>query len=304
MLYPDFGELVKIDDRQARLGRFGRRPTLAAAAGNYASPFRGQGLTFHEVRDYRPGDDVRNIDWRVTARMNKPHMKVFTEDRERTVMLCIDANAAMRFGTRGTFKSIQAARATALLGWLANGSNDRVGCLLFGDVPDGMQLFKPSRSRRALWWALKVLSRKETALHSQPVAIETALQRLERTVTAGSLIFIVSDFQHVSDSLEKSISGLQRRCDVILVRIDDPADGIIPSLGPIRFSDTQNREISVDTDSRAGQDAYAAEWRANQSRFENICARRGIGPIILHTGTDIHDDLMAGVQRLAQERRR
>ena len=114
------------------------------ASGDYASPFRGQGLAFHEVREYRFGDDIRSIDWRVTARTDKPHVKVFTEERERTVILCIDANAAMRFGTRGTFKSVQAARAAALLGWQANGSNDRVGCIVFGDVPGGMQFFAPT----------------------------------------------------------------------------------------------------------------------------------------------------------------
>jgi uncharacterized protein (DUF58 family) len=304
MLYPDFNELVKMDVKRARLGLESRRPTLAAAAGNYSSPFRGQGLAFHEVRDYRPGDDVRNIDWRVTARMNKPHMKVYTEDRERTVMLCIDANASMRFGTRGTFKSVQAARAAALLGWLANGSHDRVGCLLFGDVPDGMALFKPARSRNALWRALKALSRQETSLHTAPVPIEAAIRRLDRAVPAGSLIFIVSDFQEASEALEKSIGSLRQRCDVVPVRIDDPADGVIPPLGPIRFSDAQNRKISINTDSRSGQEAYAAKWLANRNRFEDICARRGIRPIVLHTNTNIRDDLLPGLRRLAQKRRR
>src|SRR6202789_3352703 len=112
---------------------------MAIASGDYTSPCRGQGLAFHEVREYHFGDDIRSIDWRVTARTDKPHVKVFTEERERTVILCVDANAAMRFGTRGTFKSVQAARAAALLGSQARCSNDRVGCLVFGDVAEGIR---------------------------------------------------------------------------------------------------------------------------------------------------------------------
>jgi uncharacterized protein (DUF58 family) len=145
MLYPDFNELVSLGHKASRLQLVSGLQSTAASSGNYASPFRGQGLAFHEVREYRFGDDIRSIDWRVTARTNKPHLKVFTEERERTVILCIDANAAMRFGTRGTFKSVQAARAAALLGWHANVSNDRVGCIVFGDVPDGLQFFRPTR---------------------------------------------------------------------------------------------------------------------------------------------------------------
>src|SRR5271170_5744589 len=158
MLYPDFNELIRLGKRASRLQILSGRSSTTAGSGDYASPFRGQGLAFHEVREYRFGDDIRSIDWRVTARTDKAHVKIFTEKRERTVILCVDANAAMRFGTRGTFKSVQAARAAALLGGQACSSNDRVGCLVFGDVADGMQFFTPMRSRRALWQALKLLS--------------------------------------------------------------------------------------------------------------------------------------------------
>src|SRR5271155_4260155 len=106
MLYPDFDELVALRNKAARLSLASARQSMAIASGDYTSPFRGQGLVFHEVREYRFGDDIRSIDWRVTARTGKPHVKVFIEERERTVILCINANASMRFGTRGTFKSV------------------------------------------------------------------------------------------------------------------------------------------------------------------------------------------------------
>ena len=222
MIYPDFHELIRMGTKPNRLEIATGRPTLASAAGAYSSPFRGQGLSFHEVREYRPGDDIRNIDWRVTARANKPHMKVFTEDRERTVMLCVDANAAMRFGTRGTFKSVQAARAAALIGRLANGSHDRVGGVLFGDVPEGLQFFRPSRSRRALWQALRLLSREPEKQHRNAVPLEAALRRFDRVAPTGSLNFIISDFYPLTETLEKNLANLRRRCDVVLIQIDDP----------------------------------------------------------------------------------
>src|SRR3984957_99186 len=179
MLYPDFDELMQLGRKASRLQIQSGRQSVTAGSGEYASPFRGQGLAFREVREYRLGDDIRSIDWRVTARTDEPHVKVFTEERERTVILCIDANAAMRFGTRGTFKSVQTARAAALLGWQANSSNDRVGCLVFGDVPEGMQFFAPARSRRALWQALKLVSRTEQGVHKSPVTPEAMLKYLE-----------------------------------------------------------------------------------------------------------------------------
>src|ERR1700744_1672482 len=179
MLDPDFNELIQLGQKASRLRIVSTRQSMAASFGDYSSPFRGQGLEFHEVREYRFGDDIRNIDWRVTARTDKPYVKVFTEERERTVILCIDANAAMRFGTRGTFKSVQAARAASLLGWQANVAKDRVGCVVFGDVPGGIKYFTPTRSRQALWQTLKLLSRTTAGENKAPVPQETVLKYLE-----------------------------------------------------------------------------------------------------------------------------
>jgi len=304
MLYPDFSELVGMGSKPNRLELASERPTLAAAPGNYASPFRGQGLTFHEVREYRPGDDIRIIDWRVTARMNKPYMKVFTEDRERIVMLCVDANATMRFGTRSTFKSIQAARAAALIGRLANGSHDRVGCVLFGDVPEGLQFFRPARSRRALWQSLRLLSRPKTGDYKETVPLEAALQNINRIAPTGSLIFVISDFYPIRESLEQNLNNLRQRTDIVLVRIDDPADGVIPPIGSVWFSDENDRAVAIDTNSRAGQEAYAKQWQDSRTRLENICLRCGVNIIELHTDRDVHDDLVPALRYLAHARRR
>ncbi len=298
MLYPDFGELIRLGKKASRLHVVSGRRSVAAGPGDYASPFRGQGLAFYEVREYRPGDDIRSIDWRVTARTDKPYVKVFSEERERTVILCVDANAAMRFGTRGTFKSVQAARAAALLGWQSNGSSDRVGCIVFGDVPDGMQFFTPARSRRALWQALKLLSGTARGLHKAPVAPETALKYLERVAPTGSLLLVIGDFQDAAGALEKRLGNLRRTCDVVLIAVNDPADREIPAMATIVFADDAGQKLTLDTDSRAGREAYARQWRENRKRLEEIAARQRIGIVDLHTDKDVYSDLLRGLRRL------
>ena len=298
MLYPDFNELVALGHKAGRLQLGAGRRSMAAASGDYASPFRGQGLAFHEVRDYRNGDDIRSIDWRVTARTGKPHVKVFTEERERTVLLCVDANAAMRFGTRGTFKSVQAARAAALLGWQANGSNDRVGCVLFGDVPDGLQVFAPLRSRQALWQALRRLSEPHPGAHPVPVLLETALEHLERAAPTGALVLVISDFAKALPALEKRLRNLHRRCDIVLIAVTDPADRQLPAMETVVFSDGTGRKVTLDTDNEAARAAYAAGWRDNRAALEDIAGRQGIGILDLTTDKDVYGELLPGLARL------
>ena len=298
MLYPDFDELIRLGQRASRLQILSARSSATAGSGDYASPFRGQGLAFHEVREYRFGDDIRSIDWRVTARTDKPHVKVFTEERERTVILCVDANAAMRFGTRGTFKSVQIARAVALLGWQANSSNDRVGCLVFGDVPSGLQFFAPARSRNALWPTLKLLSQTTQAAHPTAVPTETALKYLERVAPTGSLLIAIGDFQSPTEMLEKRIGNLRRTCDVMLIAVNDPADREIPAMETVVFDDDAGHKLTLDTDSATAREAYAQQWRESRKRFEDMAMRRGVGIVDLHTDKDVYADLLLGVRRL------
>jgi uncharacterized protein (DUF58 family) len=295
MLYPDFNELLQLAGRTPRTRLDTKLKTVAPAGGNYASPFRGQGLEFYEVREYRVGDDLRHIDWRVTARMNKPFMKVFTEERERTVLLCVNAGAAMRFGTRGTFKSVQAARAAALLGWMAQAGHDRVGALIFGDVPDGLQYIPPARSRTPLWRTLKALCRRTLPKNSRAVPLEEAVTMLERTAPTGALIFIISDFYPVTDTLEKGFANLRRRCDIVLVTVTDPADRELPPMDAVWFSDGARRILSG-TVSKKGRDAYARQWRENRKKLEDIAARQRLSVVDLHTDRDIYKELVRGLR--------
>jgi uncharacterized protein (DUF58 family) len=300
MLYPDFHELMQLGRRTFESYDLSRRSFFSAAPGDYTSPFRGQGLDFEEVRKYVPGDDIRNIDWRVTARTGQAHMKVFTEERERTVILCIDAGAHMRFGTRGTFKSVQSARAAAILGWGANRSHDRVGAVIYGDVPEGIQFLSPARSRRPLWKALKLLCDKPVRQPDAP-SLEAVLKRLNRSAPTSALIFIVAGFEAPNGDLEKNLFRLHRRCEIVLVRLNDPADRTIPPIGTLHFAGN-GMKLVVDTDSRQGRETYTRQWHESRQLLEKIAARRQIGIIDVHTDRDIRNDLMSGLRRLGMRR--
>ena len=171
-------DLLELRHQAHTLGLSSHHLVNSSFSGLYASVFRGQGLNFEEVREYREGDDIRNMDWKVTARTGDPHLKVFREERERSVMLCVDMGAHMAFGTRNTFKSVQAARAAALIGWAANGLHDRVGGILFRGDNEDTDYFRPTKDRRALWRLLKALTAPvDNTAESAPELLAGILQQ-------------------------------------------------------------------------------------------------------------------------------
>ncbi len=189
-LRPALDELLELRHQAHALGIASRHLVGSSFAGVYASVFRGQGLDFEEVREYHEGDDIRSMDWKVTARTNEPHLKLYREERERSVLLCVDQGPRMQFGTRGTFKAVQAARAAALIGWAASRMHDRVGGILYGAQP---QHFRPTKDRRALWRLLKALAEEPGTSPDVPDALAGALRRADRGAPTGSLVFVIGD---------------------------------------------------------------------------------------------------------------
>ncbi len=300
MLYPEFETLLKLGYRASNLNLMSQRRVRSIVSGDHRSPFRGKGLDFEEVRDYAQGDDVRNIDWRVTARTGRPHIKLFTEERERSVLICTDVNHTMRFGTRGTFKSIRAAEAAALLGWAASRENNRVGGSFFGNVPDGMMFLDPVRTRRSLWRILKQLCDRGD-YHSDPVQLEDHLRYLNKAVPSGGLFFIISDFISITANLKKRISDLHRKADVVLVAVNDPADKYLPPVGPLIFKDRNNETVTIDTSDKKGGRAYERLWAENRKLLENTVNSLGLGYLSLTTEGDAYFDLANGLKRLGSK---
>ncbi len=292
-------ELLELRHRAHVLGLSSHHRVHSVLSGLYTSVFRGQGMDFEETREYQEGDEIRNMDWRVTARTGVAHLKVFREERERAVMLCVDVGPHMQFGTRGTFKSIQAARAAALLGWTASANQDRVGALLYGRSTSSLQFFRPSRARQSFWRMLRALG--ET---SEPVSVKgdplvEALEKLRRVAPTGSLMFVVGDLNRDPGPLHQALGQLCQKHELVLMPVDDPADREIPRIGRVVFSTRDGNRIEVDTDSEAGRRHYREVWEANRRALETLARRLGIAFIPVPTNEEVQGVLVAGLRRRA-----
>lgn len=293
-------ELLELRHGAHVLGLASRHRVQSVLSGLYASVFRGQGMDFEETREYQEGDEIRNMDWRVTARTGVAHLKVFREERERAVMLCVDAGPHMQFGTRGTFKSIQAARASALLGWAASGNQDRVGALLFGNPGDGDRFFRPSRARLSLWRMLSALTEvPEPGLVDGDPLVD-ALHKLWRVAPTGGLIFVIADMNRDPDPLHKPLGRLRQRNDIVLMPVDDPADREIPAIGRVVFSTQNGEKIEVNTDSEAGRRQYRERWERNRQALDTLAKRLGAVFLPVPTNEEIHQVLITGLRRRAR----
>ena len=303
-LHPRLDELLELRHHAHTLGLASHHLVNTAFSGLYASVFRGQGLNFEEVRVYREGDDIRNMDWKVTARTNEPHLKVYREERERSVVLCVDHGPHMFFGTRGTFKSVQAARAAALIGWAANSVNDRVGGMLYGDADTGLVHFQPTKDRRAIWRLLKEMANPARRAQHGVECIDRVLKQADRGSGTGSLIVVIGDFNRDLNGLDKTLGQVCQKHSVVIIPVDDPADREIPSLGRVLFRDAEGHMVEIDTDDADGQRAFRERWELRRATLNKLANRLGVAVIPVQTSRDVHLSLMSGLALRARSRAR
>ena len=304
MLYPDFDDLVACKARKSGLTHPSARSVKSTVSGKHRSSFRGQGLEFDSVREYVAGDDIRNIDWRVTARTGSPHLKIFKEERERHIVICVDMNSAMRFGTRNTFKSVQAAYVAALLGWSGISHQDRISACLFGDVPGGIHFLPPKRTRKSYCEMLKVLSAPPAEHHN--VSLEEVMAHVSMVSHTGSLIYFISDFMEIDKSFlhEPSINRLTRKCDVVFIGVNDQADKSIIPVGSVGFCASDSSKFYINTESAEGREAYAAKWEEHQRCLQDITTRLKISMVELTTESDVSRELILGLKNIARRKKR
>ena len=218
----DLQSLIALRQEARQLDIAPRGKVLATRSGGHLSRFRGRGVEFDESRVYQPGDDPRNMDWRVTARSGQPHVKLFREERERPVWLLVDHSATMRFGTRVAFKSVIAAHAAALLAWAAADKGDRVGGLVFDETRHFER--RPIARTRGLLPLLKAMSEAPIPGEEGGYAnVSTAAHHLTHLVRPGSLVFLLSDFSGIHNNDGDWLARLARGSEVVLVHVFDPA---------------------------------------------------------------------------------
>lgn len=260
-----------------------RRRSGALLAGPYLSPFRGRGMDFDEVRAYQPGDDVRTIDWRVTARTGSPYSKIFHEERERPVWLLVDARPTMHFGTRCAFKSVVAARAAALVAWAARDAGDRVGALV--DSGESYTELSPGHSYSHLYRLLGAIAAATLPRSSGSFGSSAAsLQRLGRLVRTGSRVIVLSDFYGFDDGASRHLAALARRSELTCVFVHDALEAGSPPQG--RYRVTDGRAISsVDCPGRRWE-AWTEPFTERRDRLASLCQRHRIQLVPLRTDED------------------
>ena len=261
-------------------------------AGKYHTAFRGRGMSFSEVRDYRIGDDVRDIDWNVTARSSKPHIKVYEEERELTMMLLIDVSGSNMFGTSERFKRNMVTEIAAVLAFSATQNNDKVGCIFFSDKVE--KFIPPKKGRSHILTIIRELVRFEPT--SQQTAISEAVRYLTNVNKKHCTAFILSDFLNAdSDSaaLEDALKIAAGKHDMVGIQIFDQREAELPSVGMIEMRDAESGKVYwVDTSSRRVREHYAQTWARQQQAVEELLMRNRIDAIRISTDADYVKELI------------
>ena len=265
-----------------------RRLSRNIFAGEYHSQFKGRGMAFSEVREYQPGDDVRDIDWNVTARLNKPYIKVFEEERELTVMLLVDVSGSRHFGTLSQMKRDMVAEVAATLAFSTIANNDKVGVIFFSDK---IEKFIPAQKGKThvLHIIRELLSFEPTSTGTN---IAQALQYFSNAQKRRCTVFLISDFIGI-ENLEKPLMIASNRHEVNAIQIYDRRDTELPNLGLVQFRDAETGEdMWVDTSLKTIREEYAMAWTRNQNQIEQIFTRTGVKKVAVRTDADYVKALM------------
>jgi len=329
--------LIHLRYQSTHLALGSQRKAYSALAGNYSSPFKGRGLNFDEVRPYQPGDDIRNIDWNVTARTDKVHSKVFKEERERPVFIIVDLSSSMYFGTRHCLKSVTAAKAAALFAWAGADNNNRIGGLVFNNTSH-MEM-RPKSGHQGVLRFLKLLtdfhnnkgqnnkgqSQKSPQpgikspqpgikshdiprdLNTLPLNLELLFARIQKVIQTGSIVLFASDFNNTNEEILKHIRYIALHNDLLLAHIYDPLETELPPPGQYGISNGEQYQL-LDTHDASLRKAFQALFQDKVEEIGQFCIQNQIHLINLATNDDISDKFLAtlgkdsSVRRIARSR--
>ena len=276
---------------------FNSRRVKAQTAGGYQSAFRGRGMEFDESRPYQPGDDIRSIDWRVTARSGQTHTKLYREERERPVLLWVDLSRSMFFGTRVCFKAVLAAKLAALFAWRTIQQGDRLGGLLFSEQQH-IEL-RPMSGRHASLRLIQQLTGHPAWQQSkdQPATYQAssqALSRLRHVSKPGSLIILFSDFRFFDDHCRNQLAQIAVNNDVLMVYTWDPIEQALPGSGRFRFTDGTN-ETTFDGGDNQNREEYARRFDQHLEMLQSAARQHRIRFIDVSTAANMLHQVQSGL---------
>lgn len=299
----DVTTLVGMRFGTRELNFFPRLMARTALMGSHQSRSRGRGMDFEEVRQYQPGDDIRTIDWRVTARTLTPHTKLFREERERPVLIVSDLRPSMFFGSRA-LKSVVACQVAATLGWAGLNANDRVGGLIIG-----AQQHAEIRARRSHHTVLQMIHRLRdfsellTQAHTSQYSMADILRDCRRVALPGSTLFLVSDFHDLDQDCEHHLFELARHCDITLCQVFDPLEKALPPPALYQVSNGEQRFALNSRDGKLRQQ-FEQQFRDRQSKLRQLAAQLRMGFLTFDTAEPVMPVLQQAYSRKKKGRRR
>ncbi|CAN7145711.1 DUF58 domain-containing protein [Bosea sp. LjRoot9] len=287
-------DLLRLKHRARGFSFQPRQPVHSLLAGRHASRLRGRGLNFEELRRYSEGDDTRTIDWLATARLGSPHVRVYSEERDRPVLLLVDQRSTMFFGSRRAMKSVAAAEAAALAAWRVTSLGDRIGAVVFGEA--GIVSVKPQARDHGVVRVLSEIARQNAAL-AHPSAQETttgglngALRMAVRMATHDWLICLISDAAGEDDETTRLVTRLCAHNDVLAIFVHDPLEQELPDIGPATFSSGQ-AQIEVDASASALRERFSTDHTQWRDRLAQLSRSRAIPVLPISTARDVTDQL-------------
>ncbi|RKE04563.1 DUF58 domain-containing protein [Marinifilum flexuosum] len=262
-------------------------------AGEYHSAFKGRGMTFAEVREYQYGDDIRNIDWNVTARYNNPYVKLFEEERELTVMLMIDVSGSREFGTMSKLKKNQITEIAAVLAFSAIQNNDKIGVIFFSDTIE--KFIPPKKGKTHILRIIRELI--DFKPEHRSTDISNALRYLTNAIKKHCTTFVISDFIDDKD-YENALTIANKKHDVVALKIYDQRETELPSIGLVKIKDAETGEYSwVDTSNKKVREKYAGWWRKQEENTTEVFKRSGVDVANIRTDQDYVRSLINLFQR-------
>ena len=305
-IYADLDALVRLQFQAQGFSYLPRQPVHSVLYGRHASRLRGRGLNFEELRGYRPGDDIRAMDWKATSRTRRAHVRVYTEERDRPVWLLVDQRAGMFFGSRERMKSVTAAEAAAVSAWRVLGLGDRVGAMIFDDSE--IVELKPHRSRGQVMRILAEVVKKNHALRAgattaaDPGMLNRVLRRVLPLAKHDCLVVLISDVQGADETSRRLVTGINQHNDVILVFVVDPIEQALPAAGHLAMSDG-SAQLEVNTASRRLREGYAEHFLDHLEGMRELSLRQAIPLLQIDTTNPVLDQVRDQLGHRAAARR-
>jgi len=307
--YVSLDALVRMQFRIRDVGFLPRQPVHSILNGRYASRLRGRGLNFEELRGYLPGDDTRTIDWKVTARTRKPYVRVYSEERDRPLILVVDQRSSLFFGSRLNMKSVTAAEVAAIAAWRSLALGDRVGAIIFNDGQ--LREYKPLRSRQRVTQILAGIGKMNRELGSgQDVTagvgrLNQALDRAFRLAGHDALVCIISDGFGVDLQSRATVTRINAHNDVLMAFVFDPMEALLPVSDDLRFSDGQ-LQLGISAQDKATRRAFEQQFEARRAAMQSLSITQQIPFLPLSAAQPTADqvrELLGRHAQLARKRR-